>query len=86
MTLTQYVRGNCPGGLAHPLAHCDVYLTRLGKKIKISSIVPGLDELWAGAEARSGKRNRHNTPSEGCTIARHAEQELAEQESARGGR
>jgi hypothetical protein len=33
---------NCPGGLAHPLAHCDVYLTRLGKKIKISSIVPGL--------------------------------------------
>ena len=33
---------NCPGGLAHPLAHCDVYLTRLGKKIKISSLVPGL--------------------------------------------
>jgi len=33
---------NCPGGLKHPLAHCDVYLTRLGKKIKISTLVPGL--------------------------------------------
>ena len=32
---------NCPGGLKHPLAHCDVYLTRLGKKIKISTLVPG---------------------------------------------
>lgn len=32
---------NCPGGLKHPLAHCDVYLTRLGKKIKISSLIPG---------------------------------------------
>ena len=32
---------NCPGGLKHPLAHCDVYLTRLGKKIKISTLLPG---------------------------------------------
>jgi len=32
---------NCPGGLKHPLAHCDVYLTRLGKKIKTSSLLPG---------------------------------------------
>jgi hypothetical protein len=27
--------------LKHPLAHCDVYLTRLGKKIKTSSLLPG---------------------------------------------
>jgi Methylamine utilisation protein MauE len=37
--LDEVCEQNCPGGLAHPLAHCDVYLSRNGQKIKVSSLI-----------------------------------------------